>query len=82
MHLEYLVCGRPRVPTRVRVRTSVGNHPDVVEVEGVVEAAAAADDVDGAGGVDHGRVVCSDTPRRADGATSPSGTCGHAGDGL
>ena len=58
------------------VRTSVGAHPHVVEGAG---AAAAADDVDGAGGVDHGRVRMSGRPRRIGDHASPRDTCGHVG---
>ena len=46
----------PRPPCRSPVRTSVGARPYILEVG--VEV-AAADDVDGAGGVDHRRVPFS-----------------------
>jgi hypothetical protein len=39
--------------------------------------AVAADDVDGAGGVDHGRVPLSRSPSRAGRAASPRDTCGR-----
>ncbi len=70
----------PRVPSSYRarpVRTSVGAHQNVVEVGGAVGAAAAADDVDGASGVDHGCVPFSPSPRRAGRTTRPSHTCGQ-----
>ncbi len=57
------------------VVTSVGALPDVAE--GGRGAVAAADDVDGAGGVDHGRVAKSFTPRRAGRTVCPRDTCGH-----
>jgi hypothetical protein len=58
-----------------RPRTSVGARPHVVVV-GAAEA-GAADDVDGAGGVDHRRVRKSRSPRRAGGAACPRHTCGR-----
>jgi hypothetical protein len=83
--LEFLCSTRgvapdhPTTPSaRVRPRTSVGAHPHVPEVGG--GAILAADDVDGPGGVDHGRVVSSRSPRRAECAARPRHTCGHAGD--
>ncbi len=60
-------------PTESGPRTSVGARPHVLE-EG---AAVAADDVDGAGGVDHGRVPRSRSPRRAGRAARPGDTCGR-----
>jgi hypothetical protein len=67
----------PRPPPLdvVRPRTSVGARPHVVQVGAA--AAVAADDVDGAGGVDHGRVVISRGPRRAGRAARPRDTCGR-----
>jgi hypothetical protein len=59
----------------VRSRTAVGAHPDIVVV--CVNTVPAADDVDGAGGVDQGRVPSSASPRRAGRAASPHGTCGQ-----
>jgi hypothetical protein len=41
-----------------------------------VAGADAADDVDGAGGVDHRRVLASRSPRRAGRAASPRHPCG------
>ncbi len=55
--------------------TSVGAHPHVPVVSGA--AAVAADDVDGAGRVDHGRVVRSASPFRLDCAARPGDTCGQ-----
>jgi hypothetical protein len=67
--------------TRVRSRTSVGAHPHVLQADNeagcAVGAPLAADDVDGAGGVDHGRVVTSRSPRRRECATRPPHTCGQ-----
>ncbi len=63
----------PSPPARVRPRTSVVARPHV-RVEGDV-AAVAADDVDGAGSVDHGRVPPSRSPRRARRAPRPRDTC-------
>ncbi len=53
------------------VHTSVGPHVLVVSA-----VAGAADDVDGAGGVDHRRVPLSASPFRLEGATRPRDTCG------
>ncbi len=66
-----------------RVRTFVCPRPHVAVV-GVRSTKAfinywtvgAADDVDGAGGIDHGRVPSSGTPRRAGGAQAPRHACG------
>jgi hypothetical protein len=58
----------------VRPRTSVGARPHVVVV---VAAAEAADDVDGAGGVDHGRVPGSANPLRAGRTARPGHACGQ-----
>ncbi len=52
------------------VRTSVSALPHIWRAGG-----GAADDVDGAGGVDHGRVVRSASPRRAGRAIRPGHTC-------
>jgi hypothetical protein len=60
------------------VRTSVGAHPHIHQLRGSSLVDPAADDVDGAGGVDHGRVQNSRTPRRAGGTTRPRHTFGHA----
>ncbi len=73
----------PRVPPttpldRVRPRTSVGARPHVVVPSDGAGVAPAADDVDGAGGVDHGRVPISRSPRRGHRTASPHGTCTHA----
>ncbi len=57
------------------VRTSVGALPHILQVG--VAAAVAADDVDGAGGVDHGRVVRSRTPLRAGRTARPRRACVH-----
>ncbi len=59
------------------VRTSVGAHPDVLEVGAT--AVPAADDVDCAGDVDHGGVPMSGSPQRAGGARGPRRTCGTDG---
>ncbi len=56
-------------------RTSVGARPHVVVEDG--GDALAADDVDGAGGVDHGRVRLSRSPLRAGRAARPRDTCGR-----
>ncbi len=65
----------PRAPpARVRSHTSVGALPNII-IEGVVAGALAADDVDGAGAVDHGRVPRSASPRRAGRTAHPHGTC-------
>ena len=61
------------------MRTSVGARPHVL-VEG--GAGAAADDVDGAGGVDHRRVPFSASPRRAGRAARPRRYCGRGAAGL
>ncbi len=53
-------------------RTSVGADPHVLE-DGA--APVAADDVDGAGSVDHGRVPLSATPRRVARAGGPGRAC-------
>ncbi len=62
-------------PDRVWQRTTVGARPHVVDVAAV--AVAAADDVDGAGGVDHGRVPISRSPFRLGRAARPGDTCGR-----
>ncbi len=65
----------PPTTRRIRSRTSVGAHQDVVEVGSAI---VAADDVDGAGdGVDHGRVPISRSPSRLAGAARPRHTCGQ-----
>jgi hypothetical protein len=64
-------------PRKSGPRTSVGAHPHVVEV-GAADA-VAADDVDGAGGVDHARVPKSRSPRRVGRAAPPRHTCDHVG---
>jgi hypothetical protein len=75
---EYSILPHSRLLTRILppptspVRTSVGARPHVV-VEGEA-VAKAAEDVDGAGGVDHGRVRISAIPRRA----VPYERVGHA----
>ncbi len=61
------------INTTNRSHTSVGARPHVPEVGGAI---VAADDVDGAGSVDHGRVPSSASPRRAGRAASPHGACG------
>jgi hypothetical protein len=66
----------PRVPGVSPVRTSVGADPHVIVVGA---AAMAADDVDGAGGVDHHRRRISRSPRRAGRAARPGDTCGKRG---
>ena len=66
----------PTTPDLVRPRTSVGARPHVPVVVRC-GAAAAADDVDGAGGVDHRRVPRSGSPRRAECAARPRRTCGQ-----
>jgi hypothetical protein len=65
-----------RTPPTPPSRTSVGARPDVV-AEDAVAAASAADDVDGAGGVDHGRVPISRSPSRLGRAARPRDTCGR-----
>jgi hypothetical protein len=66
----------PRVPPRVG--TSAGADPHVVFAGAVT--VYAAEDVDGAGGVDHGRVVTSRSPSRAGRTIGEGDTCGHEGD--
>ncbi len=66
----------PTTPRPSRVRTSVGARPHVVEPDAAV-AVVATDDVDGAGGVDHGRVPRSASPRRGLRTASPEGACGQ-----
>jgi hypothetical protein len=61
-------------PDIVRPRTSVGARPHVLEAG--AGGIAAADDVDGAGGVDHGCVPKSASPRRRECAARPRDTCG------
>jgi hypothetical protein len=56
-------------------RTSVGARPHVVVVG--VAGAPTAEDIDGAGGVDHGRVVISPSPRRAGRTARPRDACGR-----
>ncbi len=76
--LEYPLEYPPDHPTWTESgpRTSVGARPHVVEV--AAKGGAAADDVDGAGGgVDHGRVPKSRSPRRAGRAARPVDTCGR-----
>jgi hypothetical protein len=74
---EYPLEYPPNTPLdRVRPRTSVRAHPHV-RVEGGALGAAAADDVDGAGGVDHGRVRISRSPSRAGRAARPVHPCGR-----
>jgi hypothetical protein len=73
--LEYPQAPVGCTPHSSLVRTSVDAHPDVL-AEGAVEA---ADDVDGAGGVNHGRVVSSGSPRRVGGAGGPGHACGTNG---
>ncbi len=68
----------PTILDLVRPRTSVGARPHVLEVDfGVAAVASAADDIDGAGGVDHRRVPPSVSPRRAGRAARPAHTCGQ-----
>ncbi len=62
------------------VRTSVGADPNVLEAgAGGADVAEAADDVDGAGVVDHGRVPPSRSPRRAGRTGREPKSCGHGG---
>jgi hypothetical protein len=66
------------LPDQVGPRT-VGARPHVLKAAAIVSAvvAFAADDVDGAGGVDHGRVGSSRFPRRVGRAARPGDTCGR-----
>jgi hypothetical protein len=59
-------------------RTSVDARPHVLAdvATAAADAPAAADDVDGAGGVDHGRVVSSRSPFRLEGAVAEGSACG------
>ncbi len=66
----------PTKPGTSPVRTSVGAHPHVVVVDDA--AVVATDDVDGAGGVDHGRVVISRIPSRVGRAARPGHPCSKA----
>jgi hypothetical protein len=70
--LEYAVL-------QIRSRTSVCAHPHILEVAGAT-APSAADNVDGAGGVDHGRERKSRSPWRAGDHEPPRRAYGHAGD--
>jgi hypothetical protein len=63
--------------TKSGLRTSVVAHPHVVVVGVAAVAAVAADDVDGAGAVDHRRVVRSRSPSRVGRAARPRDTCGR-----
>ncbi len=54
------------------VRTFIGTRPHVV----IKGGAAAADQVYGAGGVDHGRVPISGSPRRVGRDRTPCDACG------
>jgi hypothetical protein len=65
----------PPSTVRVRPRTSGSAHPNVLVPGGAV----AAEDVDGTGGVDHGRVVISAGPRRLVFHAIPAHTCGQRG---
>ncbi len=78
-HREYSL-STPRVPRASPVRTSVGALPHVAEDFAVL--VVAADDVDGAGGVDHGTDILSYFPRRAVDHGGPGDACGHTGDRL
>jgi hypothetical protein len=71
-----------RVPLqypRSSVRTSVGALPHVL-VEDAVLVVVAAEDVDGAGGVDHGSLGHARAPRGAGSNTRPRLTCGNQTD--